>query len=1162
MASSPPAEFAHEYDPEALELLTPRGHAFRMYVAPRYRDHYVVHRYEEFSANLVASIVRRADMFIDIGASFGFYSLLAAERRPNLAVIALEPTPATCAVLERNVKLAGKPNIEIRQMAASNESGRRRFNVAWASDSCGFFPHPNVDTLQSIEVETTTIDALLRGREPASLLIKVDTEGNELAVLEGMRETLARCEDVRLVVELAPRVLQAAGTSPSALLACLATLGFQSYLIDEDKRRFYRVTPDRIVSTARDYANLYCVRSRRSASVCFFSHSAQLGGSEQVLTELVDDLIVDHGAICSVVMPEWGPLAEKMYRAGAAPIIVPYSWWCWERGSGVAPEQKSAMLRASAIATAEAARTDIRAFDPDIIWSQTLVIPWGAVTASLLGKPHIWYITEFGERDHGLEFFAASAKQTLREIVGGADFIYTASNSVARALFADIRSDRVRTLYCDVRPTRSGDASPDGVRYFTIADAVKLGIFTTLHASKGQEDLIHAVAALTSRGRNVELVVSGYEFPNYRSHLEDLAARGGIADRVHFVGHLDNPYDAMSATDIVVSCSRNEAFGRTGAEAMVLGKPFVYAGTGGMTEYMIDGTTGLAYVPGDVEELTQRLDLLITAPERQKIMGEAGRVRAAALFGREAFSGEVNRRLLALRDTAKAAAKMPSSIASYFDAAPRAMSPFALCFAIVLLLTLVRLIGLRYSVVDLFVDEAQYWDWSRELAFGYFSKPPLLAWTIAGAQAICGSGEACIRAPAPIFYCGTALLGYAIARELYDERAGFWTALSIALAPGVAFSSRVISTDVPFLFFWAAALLAYVKLIRGSDFRWALTLGIALGLGLLAKYAMIYFLAGIAIVAAFDCDARQALRRKEIWIALAIGAALLAPNLLWNALHRFDTFRQTSSLIETDRLGFKLGRGLEFLGAQFGVIGPVVFGGLLALFVRWSSAALRREDRWMMAFAIPPLAFITIVAFVNGAYANWAAASFVSATVVVAAVLVRERRWRWLAANLGIGIAVQVLLIVGDLSADKVTLSAFGRNNDPYQRTMGWRSLAENAERMARQIGAWAIVSDNRYNVAALVYYLRDTKERVRDWPKSADAENHFERTIPLTGTEGEPLLFVTDCPIQRDFEKSYRTVVPLGSFDSRSGPHSYRRFFAYSLSGSRGAIQPDYPCP
>jgi len=38
--------------------------------------------------------------------------------------------------------------------------------------------------------------------------------------------------------------------------------------------------------------------------------------------------------------------------------------------------------------------------------------------------------------------------------------------------------------------------------------------------------------------------------------------------------------------------------------------------------------------------------------------------------------------------------------------------------------------------------------------------------------------------------------------------------------------------------------------------------------------------------------------------------------------------------------------------------------------------------------------------------------------------------------------------------------------------------------------------------------------------------------------------------------------VVPLGSFDSRSGPHSYRRFFAYSLSGSRGAIQPDYPCP
>src|SRR3954468_20722859 len=133
----------------------------------------------------------------------------------------------------------------------------------------------------------------------------------------------------------------------------------------------------------------------------------------------------------------------------------------------------------------------------------------------------------------------------------------------------------------------------------------------------------------------------------------------------------------------------------------------------------------------------------------------------------------------------------------------------SLAMAVVILagLTVVRLIGLKLSTVDLFFDEAQYWAWSREPAFGYFSKPPLLAWTIALAERVCGSSEACIRAPAPILYFGTSLLVYAIARQLYDVRTAFWAALSLALATGCVFSARIISTDVPLLLFWALALL-------------------------------------------------------------------------------------------------------------------------------------------------------------------------------------------------------------------------------------------------------------------------------------------------------------------------------------------------------------------
>src|SRR5215472_4478541 len=106
---------------------------------------------------------------------------------------------------------------------------------------------------------------------------------------------------------------------------------------------------------------------------------------------------------------------------------------------------------------------------------------------------------------------------------------------------------------------------------------------------------------------------------------------------------------------------------------------------------------------------------------------------------------------------------------------------------IVAALTGLRLLGLRFSVVDLFYDEAQYWSWSRDLALGYYTKPPLLAWIISAASHVCGNDEWCVRAPSPLLYAATSLVAYAIGRRLYDERTGFWAALLTVLGTGVVF---------------------------------------------------------------------------------------------------------------------------------------------------------------------------------------------------------------------------------------------------------------------------------------------------------------------------------------------------------------------------------------
>jgi 4-amino-4-deoxy-L-arabinose transferase-like glycosyltransferase len=68
------------------------------------------------------------------------------------------------------------------------------------------------------------------------------------------------------------------------------------------------------------------------------------------------------------------------------------------------------------------------------------------------------------------------------------------------------------------------------------------------------------------------------------------------------------------------------------------------------------------------------------------------------------------------------------------------------------------------------LDEAQYWTWSRALDFGYFSKPPMIAWVIRGASALCGDGEACVRSASPVLYTAASIMLYFTGRALRSAR--------------------------------------------------------------------------------------------------------------------------------------------------------------------------------------------------------------------------------------------------------------------------------------------------------------------------------------------------------------------------------------------------------
>ena len=485
---------------------------------------------------------------------------------------------------------------------------------------------------------------------------------------------------------------------------------------------------------------------------------------------------------------------------------------------------------------------------------------------------------------------------------------------------------------------------------------------------------------------------------------------------------------------------------------------------------------------------------------------------------------------------------------------------FGFCVLIVAGITLIRVIGLRYSVTDLYFDESQYWVWSRDFAFGYFSKPPLLAWIIGFAEHVCGSSEACIRSPSPILHAGTALVVFGIARELYGERVAFWSSLVLVFATGAAFSSRIISTDVPFLFLWSLALLAYLKLLRGPSMGWGLVLGLALGFGLLAKYAMVYFFLCMGLAVLFDRRAWDVLKRRELWLALTLMVLIIIPNIVWNISNGFATFHHTAENVGGAGLRFSVVGFFSFFFSQFAVVGPIVFGGFLVAMVRVKSFPFNGSDRILLLFSLPIVALVMTAAFVSNAHPNWMAPALIAMIILVTALLVRQNRLAWVIASIAIGVFVQLVLLVADANADRLTITGL-KKPDVYERTMGWRLLGEKVSALAESSGAKSVVGERRYDVPSLLYYLRDRPWPVVTWKSGIVPRDHFELKFPFTGETPEPVLLVTPCPFEQRLKQQFGSVAPLGSFSVKTGPTTAPIYYAFVLRGLPHGIPPAPAC-
>ena len=425
-------------------------------------------------------------------------------------------------------------------------------------------------------------------------------------------------------------------------------------------------------------------------------------------------------------------------------------------------------------------------------------------------------------------------------------------------------------------------------------------------------------------------------------------------------------------------------------------------------------------------------------------------------------------------------------------------------FAIVAAVTALRLGLLVFNRTDLFVDESQYWLWGQSFAFGYYSKPPLIAWVIGAVTALSGSDSPFwVRAPGAVFHGATAMILAAMAARLGGARAAIWVAASYVTLPMATLGSLLASTDTIMAPFFAAALYFHTRLVETRALRFALLAGAMAGLAVLAKYAGIYFLLGAVLGALLIPALRLGMRN---WLALfaAFGLVIL-PNILWNltngmatAAHTLDNVRWVRDAKPLNPAGL-----VEFFFSQFAVFGPVLFAALIWAALRPKATGVGR----LLVFALPAVLIVCTQALLDRAYANWAASAYFAGTIL--AVMVLLDRPRLLTLSLAVNGAVAFILPVLTL----FPAQTLGRDEPLLARYLGQAALSRQIIDMARAEGGLPIVADRRDVLADLFYTGQGEGLQIYAPPPAGRPENHYQQAYPLPDTLSGPVLLVTEVP-------------------------------------------------
>jgi hypothetical protein len=282
-------------------------------------------------------------------------------------------------------------------------------------------------------------------------------------------------------------------------------------------------------------------------------------------------------------------------------------------------------------------------------------------------------------------------------------------------------------------------------------------------------------------------------------------------------------------------------------------------------------------------------------------------------------------------------------------------------FAVLVLIALVKL-GLHLLTNGQYGfhrDELGMLDDARYLAWGYVSYPPFTPFMARVALVFFGPSLVGLRFFSALAQSIAMVLAGLMARELGGKRlAQLVAALAVAIAPiSLAWSSLFHYSSFDYLW-WVLIASLTVRLLNSGNSRYWLGIGVAIGLGMLTKYSIAVYIAGI-VVGVFLSSARRYLLSWWLWGSAALALLIFLPNLIWQIQHNFIHLQFLSFIHARD---VAIGRTQSFLVEQLYIAAnPVAIPLWLAGLYYYFRAPAGRRYRMLGWMAIVPFILLLIM---------------------------------------------------------------------------------------------------------------------------------------------------------------------------------------------------------